>query len=388
MLSFAPRTDLHMERVATLEGHKGRVWCVAWCPTANILASSSADTTVRLWSQASESARDASPTKWNCIAILEGEHDRTVRHVSWSPSGEYLACASFDHTVSIWRRSSMGSCEFEVEGVLDGHESEVKCVEWATDNILATCSRDHTVWVWERIADGEYECCGILTGHTQDVKHCLWYLSPNSNQHPLVLSCGYDDTIRVWCDSHRQDDWHCIQTLKEHEGTVWMMAFQRLEYCIVNEEGRESGECGNEACNACTPQPLLCACSDDRTVSFWKRNASGKFENVARGSGFAERPIYSVSWAPHGEPLVACGSGDNSVTLLILFQDSAGLHAQIATKVVAAHEADVNSVSFSSFGKLYADNDDGVGDGLKSQGLLLATGGDDNVVNLWTVSAT
>jgi WD40 repeat protein len=36
-----------------------------------------------------------------------------------------------------------------------------------------------------------------------------------------LLSCGYDDTIRIW--HYEDEDWHSIEqhVIKNHEGTVW-----------------------------------------------------------------------------------------------------------------------------------------------------------------------
>ncbi|KPA75880.1 WD-repeat containing protein [Leptomonas pyrrhocoris] len=376
--------NVPVRRVATLKGHQDRVWCVRWCPTAAVLASCSGDATVRFWSRRPDAAKSkggssgsAEEEEWACIGTLEGEHSRTVRHISWSPSGEYIACASFDHTATVWRRDvDSGAFAFEIEGVLDGHESEVKCVEWATDSMLITSSRDHTAWIWERVDEGEYECGGVLTGHVQDVKHCQFILPSNDHDVPLAVTCGYDNTVKIWSEGHHQDDWQCTQTLTAHEATVWATALQKLE--VPMDEVRVAHEV-----QALLPQPLLCSCSDDLSVIFWKRNAEGRFVEVSRASGFAERSLFDLDWAPHNASVVACASGDNSFTLLGVYAADDGVHSCIVARVADAHLSDVNSVNFASHGSLYASAKDADGEG----GVLLASGGDDRVIHLWRVHA-
>ncbi|KAG8338884.1 hypothetical protein TRVL_10290 [Trypanosoma vivax] len=380
--------------VARLEGHAGRVWCVSWCPVANVLASCSSDGSVKLWACLSQDVQEGADSSgrdervtWSCIHTLDGEHSRTVRHVSWSPSGGFVACASFDRTVSVWKRSSDDTdCfEFELETVLDGHESEVKCVAWGTDNTLATCSRDRTVWVWDRVDVGEFECAGVLTGHAQDVKACAW-IPPLRGDRPVLLSCSYDNTVKLWTESHRRDDWFCSQTLAHHEKTVWSIAVQPVEQSIdalcPGETVKKDERNIEDAVPIC--QPILCCGSDDCTVSFWARDKDRKFRCVCALSGFAERSIYSVSWAPSmglGTPcaMVACGSGDNKLTLLGLHRSvcTGEVNANVVAEVPCAHEADVNSVAFSPTSAA------SVGGNV---GFLLASGGDDCVVRLWHVS--
>ena len=154
---------------------------------------------MHVWGQEGE----GDDARWSRVCSLEGKHARTVRRVSWSPDGCYLAVCSFDATVSVYKHESPSSMlqwfkrfggdgrtrgrewtgrsakrmqglerscmmcnmhEVRVESgehscrvafscvaTLEGHTNEVKAVAWSTDGSkLATCSRDKTVWIWER----------------------------------------------------------------------------------------------------------------------------------------------------------------------------------------------------------------------------------------------
>jgi cytosolic iron-sulfur protein assembly protein CIAO1 len=93
-------------------------------------------------------------------------HKRTIRNVSWHPSGNLLATASFDGVTCIWKQGESG---FECVEKLEGHENEVKAVAWSIDGeFLATCSRDKTIWIRDANTGegGEYDCVAVASGHT------------------------------------------------------------------------------------------------------------------------------------------------------------------------------------------------------------------------------
>jgi WD40 repeat protein len=74
-----------------LEGHGGHVKGVAVNPDGALLASSSADTTIRIWRLAESGG----------FFVLEGHQD-SVEGVIFSPDGNLLASASADKTVRLW----------------------------------------------------------------------------------------------------------------------------------------------------------------------------------------------------------------------------------------------------------------------------------------------
>lgn len=137
------------------------------------------------------------------------QHTKSIRSVAISPDGTLLALASFDSTVSVWLCSDD---VFDCVSVLEGHENEVKCVDWHPErNYLATCGRDKSVWVWEYSDLYEFYCICIINAHSQDVKYVKWI--PNRD---LIASCSYDDTIKIWKKDETDDDdeYYNIQTIK------------------------------------------------------------------------------------------------------------------------------------------------------------------------------
>lgn len=139
-----------IQQVATLDGHADRVWAVAWNPVKSLIASCSADKTVRIWSfndlQDNKMISQDDDFQF-CTEIATG-HRKTVRSIAWSPSGKTLATASFDSTVSIWEQDD--AADWECVSSLEGHESECKAVAYSHDGaLLASCSRDKSVWIWE-----------------------------------------------------------------------------------------------------------------------------------------------------------------------------------------------------------------------------------------------
>ena len=198
-------------------GDPSPVWQVSWSPDGRILASchGSPDPCVRVWKRRAAveglggEAAAARPNRrhqprqeqtWTLSATLRGAHTRTVRSVAIAPVGTgtgggaaaVIASASFDGTVAVWERfdeediaageetqAAKEAGGYECTAVLEGHESEVKCVAWnGTGTLLATAGRDKSVWIWDSFlpgtggggGGGEFECIAVLHGHSGDVK--------------------------------------------------------------------------------------------------------------------------------------------------------------------------------------------------------------------------
>ncbi|KAL8660173.1 MAG: hypothetical protein Q9202_006769 [Teloschistes flavicans] len=135
------------------------------------------DFTIFLWSPSQ------SPTK--PIARLLG-HGKPVSHVTFSPSGQYIASASFDNQIKIW-----SALDGAFVHTLRGHVGAVYMTCFSPDSrLLVSGSKDTTLKVWD-VARGSLR--EDLPGHRDEVFAVDW--SPDGK---AVGSGGKDKAVRVW----------------------------------------------------------------------------------------------------------------------------------------------------------------------------------------------
>jgi len=114
-----------------LEGHKGRIWRVAFSPDGKWIASASWDGTIGLWQ----------PNGRN-IRFLRG-HNGLVWDVAFSRDGRTLASSGDDATIKLWNLASM-----QEAATLHGHDGPVSSVAFSPNGNYLASAGGLTVRLW------------------------------------------------------------------------------------------------------------------------------------------------------------------------------------------------------------------------------------------------
>ena len=324
---------------ATLSGiHEKTVRSVDFAPTTNgiwILASASFDGTVGIWQPDDNDEYGTARVRDSC----DGDE------------GDWISTAQ-----------------------LEGHDTEVKCVRWnATGSLLATCGRDKTVWIWECFLPGtiggqespgdQFECLAVLNGHQGDVK-CVQFADSHGewgDGDEILLSASYDETIKCWVED--AGDWYCAATLSGvHSSTIWSMSLSPSGVRLV--AGSDDGSVSIYKCYTRQEKevkfPELVEKGDQ--TGLWK--CVGKLDQLHPSS-----VVYSVDYASAsvGHGRIATGGGDNCIHILREASQSTPDRPLFSTEVSAVTDhGDVNCVAWHPL-----------------DGSIVASVGDDGYVRIW-----
>lgn len=196
-----------------LIGHSGPVYSLSFDPIGGsasppqYLLSSSADSTVRLWSM---------ETMSNLVAYRG--HQNPVWDVQWSPLGIYFATGSRDKTARLWSADRVSALR-----IYAGHLSDVDCVKFHPNSLyLATGSSDWSCRLWD-VQKGS--AVRVFIGHQGPVTALA--MSPDGR---YLASAGEDLAINLWdLDSGRR-----IKKMTGHTASIYSIAFSAESSLLVS----------------------------------------------------------------------------------------------------------------------------------------------------------
>ena len=297
---FVPERALVADDVRILKGHQSLVSHLAFSPDSRVLASSSCDKTVKLWSVATGEV----------LRTLEGHQD-FVWGVAFSPDGTCLASAGWDGKIRIWDVK-----DGRLVRELSTEKEKAMSVAFAPDRkVLASVVRMGGLQLWDTEtwaplespmviasmfptvafdAKGQCLCCS-----TNIFGNVIWMRDPEDDKFVSVKPLpvyGVDchalspdgkklarvgGGIKVWDIDKKA----VLHVLLGHEGKIHSLVF--------SSDGKR-----------------LVSGSDDKTVKIWDVD-NGREEVTLTGH---TDEVWAVAISPNGR-YVASGGRDIAVRL-------------------------------------------------------------------------
>jgi centriolar protein POC1 len=251
-------------------GHKGAVHDVAISPNGNLIASASADETVRLWAN---SVNGASQTV--------KAHTAPVKSVDFNNDGRLLLTASDDKIIKV-----INVADRKFQASLVGHTNWVRSARFSPDSrLVGSASDDHTVKLWDV---GQKSTIHTFIDHLEDVNVVRFH--PDGT---CIASGSVDKKIKIWdirskrLIQHYDAHTASVTSISFHPSgnyllsssmdatlKVWDLKMGQILYTLYGHEGPATNvsfsNCGD----------FFCSGGTDAILMVWKSNVRNMDEEL------------------------------------------------------------------------------------------------------------
>ena len=265
--------------------HIGGALGVDFSLDGQLIASSGADTTVKIW-QRDGTLRQTLP------------QEATVYSVSFSPDSRFLAVPTLDGQIHIW------SVEGQLQTTLRGHEAAVWSVSWSADGQqLISASSDLTLRIWS--------VTGTLLETLEGHEAAVWRTAFSPDREEFA-SASVDGSIKRW-----QRDGTLIRSFESYS-SAWSVVYtpdgERLisghgdnQVRVWSREGQllqtlEGHEAEVISLAMSRDGERLVSGSADSQLRIW--SAEGTLLRTLRGHGSTVR---GVAFSPEGTQVASAG---------------------------------------------------------------------------------
>lgn len=230
---WTPQGDLHL----VMSMHQGPIYAVRWNAQGNYLLTGSGDGSAIVWDVGSGRTRqqfalhsdNVLDVQWITGAFGQPHDAPRVTHANASLADALFATCGADNSVHVCK---LGEPKPVI--TLTGHTDEVNALRVdPSQTLLATASDDHTARIWPIQVPG-VGAPGteparreplVLTGHTKELYALAWAPtgphSAHANQPRMLATCSFDHTARLW----DADTGTCLRIIEQHEQSVYAVCF-------------------------------------------------------------------------------------------------------------------------------------------------------------------
>ncbi|KAI5475311.1 WD repeat domain 5 [Pseudohyphozyma bogoriensis] len=221
--------------VRVLHGHLSAVFCVAWHPRGDLVASGGMDETVRVWDVQKGKCMRVLPAHSDAVSGVQFNRDGTIivscswdgymSNVFFSPNSKFLFASTLDSTIRLW--------DFHTDKTLKtyvGHDNRKFCISSTltpSGKYLVTGSENHKLVLWD------IQTREIVQSIEEAHRDAIMAIASHPKKRVLA-SAGLekDPTIRIWFDEGEE-----LEGLADEEEVDRL-----LNGAAVNGHGGVNGE--------------------------------------------------------------------------------------------------------------------------------------------------